>query len=283
MAAVFKVRKRALQRLLRDHFDDIGRFGNWTETLTSQLESETHETYFYVKVRSADACALKYPIGDFYDVMEMECFRRDEDLKRTYCFDSYNGAFHGVVVSRHRGDRVDAESRSHELPQSVDALCGALRRAATSAVSIARAGYPHSDVLPHNLVFDGEEFHLIDVDEVVHTKSRKIPGRTLAYQDDDDYNWLTALEYPNFLRDEPVLYTQVQLVASLLSLANACMLWDDPGLDKVEERARNIGAWLQNNDRPDSFIDRHNDHVRYTRLENLCRTVVKDMILNDSE
>lgn len=257
-------------------------FWDWKEKILSQAILEHESTLFYVKIRSSDSYGASHPCLTFSRIKSI--FQDDNDLNQTYCFDCYGDVSHAVVVSKSRGRDIrtilDASALKATLPNTVDGLCMALQPAATSAIFIAANGFPHGDVLPHNLVFDGSEFHLIDVDEVTEEQENPIPRRGVTYHD-EDFKWLTALEYPNLLREKAVLYTRVQLVSSLLSLSNALSLWEDACLDDAKELAKECGAWLAKRDVPGNVL-RVDDTSYLAKTEELCRAVVSGLILQES-
>jgi hypothetical protein len=234
---VFRVTKTGLEDLFAHHFiefeDEEG--GAEMQVMVKKLDDKEQ---YYIKIRSTDTCMIKHPLQDMKTAGKV--IREDGDLSLTYCLPVYGDASCGIIIMRDRGDMSHLKKGAFE---SLDSLCRALQGIMGTALRLCPK-LTHCDVLPHNFVFESNHLHLVDIDEGV-SKSKVVYERKLVYDGEDD--WLTAISYPNAVREDNERYTKVQLVASFLILA----LLDHEevaAVAKLRKEAEEVGELLQRMD-----------------------------------
>lgn len=149
--------------------------------------------------------------GVSYDFCTLDRDKFSAELKETYPIragitrDSY------CLVMRNRGDPVNEDTFS-----SYDEIKSAFRCVYNTVLELCTM-LPPCDTLVHNMVYDGQYLHLIDVDEGwpigVTIKER-------IMDEDKAGGYATFLNYPNRLRDRHEQYALVQMAVSFVALAS---------------------------------------------------------------
>eukprot|EP00529_Nitzschia_sp_RCC80_P017120 CAMPEP_0113470632 /NCGR_PEP_ID=MMETSP0014_2-20120614/16547_1 /TAXON_ID=2857 /ORGANISM="Nitzschia sp." /LENGTH=677 /DNA_ID=CAMNT_0000363211 /DNA_START=126 /DNA_END=2159 /DNA_ORIENTATION=- /assembly_acc=CAM_ASM_000159 len=193
---------------------------------------------FYFKIRTRDTSFQPSPMksmnkawGNFtpnsYENEEKEIACRS--ITSTYAcidVDRNDGTVHrllltqvfeefGMSLMRDRGRPLTDFADSRQLPRSK--LLREFQNVVHTATYLSKT-LPHGDVLPHNIVYDQstEVLSLIDIDEGVPI-GQPLLTRKNEYKGEGD-DWYTGLSYPNFYVEDPLRYTQSQLIASFLYL-----------------------------------------------------------------
>uniref|UniRef100_A0A7S2XRW8 Protein kinase domain-containing protein n=1 Tax=Attheya septentrionalis TaxID=420275 RepID=A0A7S2XRW8_9STRA len=212
MSIVFRVTKAGLEDLFANHFNEFEdkRGGAAMQLMVQELEN--NNDMYYVKIRSTDTCMIKHPLQDMKGAEDV--ILEDDDLRFTYCLPVYGDASCCIIIMRNRGDMSHLKKNAFE---SLDSLRSAFRGIMGTALRLCPR-LTHCDVLPHNFVFESNHnhLHLVDIDEGV-SEMELVYQRELVYDGEDD--WLTAISYPNAVREDKERYTKVQLMASFLILA----------------------------------------------------------------
>ena len=170
-------------------------------------------------------------------------------------------------------DRGNTEHLQKGGFRTLSSLCIAFNTIMDTALDLCPK-LTHCDVLPHNFAFDGTHLHLLDIDEGVDEFTPAY-ARELAYSGGtNDEDWLIAMTYPNAVRNDKRRYTQLQLVASFLTLASLDHE-DDPTAMELRQKAEVVGKWLQKEDVPDAFIDKERDLREIDSLVESMNALVK--------
>ena len=138
----------------------------------------------------------------------------NDDLKYTYPIAPLP---HGFIFMRYRGERVGKETfrQFAEFRQAFTPVWHA-------TMHLCQYCRP-SDTLPHNMVYDGTNLHLIDVDEnfTGMIREREPP---VSFENDQ---WLEALRYPDYFRENVWLYALIQLCYSVYVICSVLSMEEE--------------------------------------------------------
>ena len=159
--------------------------------------------------------------------------RAEQDLSVTYPIE-YNSD--GIIFMRFRGNRIGPNT----FP-NMKAFKNAFAPVWNSTMHLCQYCSP-GDTLPHNMVFDGTQLHLIDADEAFSQNIMERPPP----EDLNDENWLEAVRYPDYLRKNVWAYALVQLTYSCFVMSDDILKEgnDDTLCTLLQSRLQELGTKL---------------------------------------
>ena len=147
--------------------------------------------------------------GTTHDFCKLDRNEISDELKNTYPLEPFANDDAYCLIMRNRGEPAQEIKFS-----SFDQLKTAFKRIWDTALELCKI-LPPCDTLVHNMVYDGQSLHLIDVDE-----GRKFGDeiKERIFDEDGGGKNGTSLMYPNLLRSRHNECALVQLAVSLLTI-----------------------------------------------------------------
>ena len=226
-----------------------------------QTEEQNDDRLYYLKMRSKDTDLRKSLIGAMTTTWHITSKRRA--IAEVYPVEPFGDEVFGVLFMRDCGDQLSNSDFT-------SGGCG-LFLPIIETVEFLNTVLLHGDVLPHNIVYNKQEekFTLIDLDEGIGKESTFVirnntytesPGEE---NDATNPNWHAALCYPNYLREKPVAYTKVQLIATFLVLMQE-EADSDTALSALRKDAQSLGEELRLNDKNEMTVGSSDSYTKQT-------------------
>jgi len=283
MAIVFHATKTGLLHILATAPVTISKTGGWKEFQESatKITTESPNERFYLKIRSRDTSLQSSPGSDMKE--QWESIQKHSDLAATYPVAPFVRSNMCFVIMRDQGEALKKDSF-----KTVGTLCFAFQTVLGVGEHL-RGSLSHGDMLEHNFVLHSDKrLRVIDLDESV-AEHNELPERKVVYTTRKRIkkapypNWYAAMRYPNVVRQDNWVYTQIQLIAAFIKLIERSGIEtaDDvkAQMGQLSAQAKAIGVILEKGDKENDELNYDEKAPLFTKVSqayDLMKSIMQD-------